>query len=125
MEQLRGDFTLWIPESAFPLSTDSIALADFVKLAKAAKVLDLGSGCGTLGLLLCANWNDCTVTGVEIDPKAHTMALHNACALELLTADLPSTCMAPAPDVEEHLLHIATTKGSGELRHLHLLLGEG
>ncbi|MBQ2379999.1 MAG: hypothetical protein II295_06365 [Akkermansia sp.] len=53
-----------------------------------------------------------------------TLALHNACALELLTADLPSTCMAPAPDVEERLLHIATTQGTGELRHLHLLLGD-
>lgn len=54
-----------------------------------------------------------------------TLALHNACALELLTADLPNTCMPPAPDVEERLLHIATTHGTGELRHLHLLLGDG
>ncbi|MBR5895869.1 MAG: hypothetical protein IKZ13_10045 [Akkermansia sp.] len=53
-----------------------------------------------------------------------TMALHNACALELLTADLPNRCMPPAPDVEERLLHIATTRGAGELRHLHLLLGD-
>lgn len=53
-----------------------------------------------------------------------TMALHNACALELLTADLPAACMPPAPDVEERLLHIATTCGTGELRHLHLLLGD-
>ncbi len=53
-----------------------------------------------------------------------TMALHNACALELLTADLPAACMPPAPDVEERLLHIASTHGTGELRHLHLLLGE-
>ncbi len=54
-----------------------------------------------------------------------TLALHNACALELLTADLPHICMPPPPDVEERLLQVATTKGSGELRHLHLLLGEG
>lgn len=40
-----------------------------------------------------------------------TMALHNACALELLTADLPARCMPPAPDVEERLLHIACTRG--------------
>ena len=40
-----------------------------------------------------------------------TMALHNACALELLTADLPHLCMLPAPDVEERLLHIACTHG--------------
>lgn len=40
-----------------------------------------------------------------------TMALHNACGLELLTQDLPRKCMSPAPDVEEHLLNIACTKG--------------
>ena len=45
-----------------------------------------------------------------------TLALHNACALELLTADLPAVCMPPAPDVEERLLHIATTQGCNELR---------
>lgn len=40
-----------------------------------------------------------------------TMALHNACALELLTADLPHGCISPAPDVEERLLHIACSRG--------------
>ncbi len=40
-----------------------------------------------------------------------TLALHNACALELLTADLPHRCLLPPPDVEERLLHIACTRG--------------
>ena len=40
-----------------------------------------------------------------------TMALHNACALDLLTADLPHRLMSPPPDVEERLLHIAATRG--------------
>lgn len=40
-----------------------------------------------------------------------TMALHNACALELLTADLPHGCMLPPPDVEERLLRVAREKG--------------
>ncbi len=49
-----------------------------------------------------------------------TMALHNACALELLTADLPHSCMAPARDVEERLLHIACTRGliGDDARHV-------
>ena len=77
MEQLHNGFTLDIPSGTFPLSTDSIALAGFVRLPKNARVLDLGSGCGTLGLLLCANRNDCTVTGVELDTLAHDAALEN------------------------------------------------
>ncbi len=40
-----------------------------------------------------------------------TMALHNACALELLTADLPHTCLLPPPDVEERLLATACASG--------------
>lgn len=78
MEQLHNGFTLEFSEGAFPLSTDSMVLSDFVKLPKNASVLDLGSGCGTLGLLLCAKDPGCTVTGVEVDEKAHKMALHNA-----------------------------------------------
>lgn len=78
METLHNGFTLEFSPGAFPLSTDSIALSGFVKLPKNAKVLDLGSGCGSLGHLLCARTGDCHVTGVELDEKAHNMALYNA-----------------------------------------------
>lgn len=77
MEILSNGFTLDIPEGAFPLSTDSILLCDFAKLPRNARVLDLGSGCGTLGLLLCAKDDHCQVTGVELDPVAHEAALEN------------------------------------------------
>ena len=78
MEQLHNGFTLELSPSAFPLSTDSVALAGFARLPKKAQVLDLGSGCGTLGLLLCADRPDCSVTGIELDEAAHLQALKNA-----------------------------------------------
>ncbi len=78
MEYLHNGFTLEVSEGEFPLSTDSIALSHFVKLPKQAAVLDLGSGCGTLGLLLCAAHGSCTVTGVELSQAAHSTALSNA-----------------------------------------------
>ena len=77
MEYLQNGFTLDIPQGCFPLSTDSILLADFVKLPPRAHVLDLGSGCGTLGLLLCARDTNCAVTGIELDEAAHHAALEN------------------------------------------------
>ncbi len=40
-----------------------------------------------------------------------TLALHNACALELLTQDLPHTCLVPGADVEDRLLAIACRDG--------------
>jgi tRNA1(Val) A37 N6-methylase TrmN6 len=78
MEHLHNGFTLELCDGAFPLSTDSIVLSGFVKLPRNARVLDLGAGCGTLGMLLCADRPDCTVTGIEIDNNAHQAALRNA-----------------------------------------------
>lgn len=77
MEQLPNGYTLDICDGAFPLSTDSMVLSHFVRLPKNARVLDLGSGCGTLGLLLCASDPACQVTGVELDNAAHDAALEN------------------------------------------------
>lgn len=76
MEYISNDFTLDLT-GGFPLSTDSMVLADFVTLPKNAAVLDLGSGCGTLGLLLCARNETCTVTGMELEEAAHAAALQN------------------------------------------------
>ena len=96
MEFLPNGFTLEVPAGAFPLSTDSIVLSHFVRLPKNARVLDLGSGCGTLGVLLCSRNANCTVTGLEIDENAHLAALyniqHNALSsrMESICADLRS-----------------------------------
>lgn len=96
MEFLPNGFTLEVPTGTFPLSTDSMVLMSFVRLPKNARVLDLGSGCGTLGLLLCAQNETCAVTGLEIDEKAHLAALDNiqrnalASRMESICADLRS-----------------------------------
>lgn len=77
MEYLPNGYMLDPSTGAFPLSTDSMLLADFAKLPRNAKVLDLGAGCGTLGVLLCAKDSGCCVTGVEISDSAHQAALEN------------------------------------------------
>lgn len=77
MEYLPGGLTLLLAEGAFPLSTDSILLSHFVKLPRNARVLDLGSGCATLGHLLCAKDTLCSVTGIELSALAHECAIDN------------------------------------------------
>lgn len=77
METLHNGFTLDFPEHVFPLSTDSILLADFARPGVNSNILDLGSGCGTLGALLCAKNETCRVTGIELDETAHAAALDN------------------------------------------------
>lgn len=91
MEYLPNGYTLELAEGAFPLSTDSMVLSHFVKLPKCARVLDLGAGCGTLGLLLCARDPNCTVTGIELDETAHMAALNNI-RRNGLTARIESIC---------------------------------
>ncbi len=91
MEQLPNGYTLELCAGAFPLSTDSIALAGFVRLPANATVLDLGAGCATLGLLLCASDKSCNVTGIELDENAHNAALENI-RRNGLSARLSSIC---------------------------------
>lgn len=91
MEVLPKGLTLEVPEGAFPLSTDSMALADFVRLPRQASLLDLGSGCGTLGLLLASRREDLQITGLEIDPLAHRGALENI-RRNGLTGRMESVC---------------------------------
>jgi len=76
MEQLPGGFTLEIPDGCFPLSTDSMLLAAFAS-GSGRRILDLGAGCGTLGILLCSASPGCTVDGIELDLCAHTAAVEN------------------------------------------------
>ena len=96
MEFLPNGFTLSLCHGAFPLSTDSMVLSHFVRLLKHARVLDLGSGCGTLGLLLCSKDQNCHVTGLELDQQAHLEALENIrrnnleSRMESICADLRS-----------------------------------
>lgn len=77
MEYLPNGYTLEAADGTFPLSTDSMLLSHFVHLPRNARVLDLGAGCGTLGLLLCAKVPDCRLTGVELSESAHDAAVQN------------------------------------------------
>lgn len=79
-EMLWNGIRMIQPEGGFRLGTDSVLLARFLTLPRRAKIADLGSGCGTLGLLLCASHPDCAVTGVEIDERAHRLAQENIAA---------------------------------------------
>ena len=91
MEYLSNGVTLDTAGGAFPLTTDSMLLADFVRLPKQARVLDLGSGGGTLGLLLCAKDPGCCVIGVECNEAAHAVAEQNIVCNDLQSR-LSSIC---------------------------------
>lgn len=58
-----------LPEQ-FPLSTDSVLLADFTAITEKSRIFDLGAGPGTLGLLLCAKQTGCHADGIELQPAS-------------------------------------------------------
>lgn len=77
LEELWNGVRMLQPESGFRLGTDSVLLAEFLSLPANARVADLGAGCGTLGLLLCARRSDCRVKGIELREDACKLAGEN------------------------------------------------
>ena len=67
----------------YRFSIDSILLANLVHPPHKGKVLDLGAGCGILGLILASIYRDITITGVEIQPQLVTRARRNVALNDL------------------------------------------
>jgi len=93
MDQARKYFPRGLaqPEPGFRFSTDALLLACFAKGKKNARVADLGTGCGVVGLgfLLKNPEAHMTVTGLDISPDMINMAKQNAAALGLTHAFQP------------------------------------
>ena len=62
-------------ENGFCFGMDAVLLSDFAKeIKQGSNVLDLGTGTGILGILLCKKTNLKTITGVEIQKDVYDMA---------------------------------------------------
>ena len=76
------------------LSTDSVLLADFVKLHGAERGIDLGCGAGILSLLLLCSSETLHMTGLELREEAAALARENLARngfgerSEILTGDI-------------------------------------
>ncbi len=62
-------------KNGFCFGMDSVLLSDFAKEIKPeSKVLDMGTGTGILGILLCGKTNNTQIVGVEIQEEVAKMA---------------------------------------------------
>ena len=62
-------------KNGFCFGMDSVLLSDFAKEIKdGAKCIDLGTGTGILGILLCAKTNLSQIIGIEIQKEVADMA---------------------------------------------------
>ena len=62
-------------KDGFCFGIDSILLTDFAKeIKKGSKIIDLGTGTGIIGILLCKKIEDSKIVGVEIQKEVYEMA---------------------------------------------------
>ena len=62
-------------KKGFCFGIDSILLANFAaEIKKGSKIIDLGTGTGILGMLLCVKIENSDITGVEIQQQVYDMA---------------------------------------------------
>lgn len=70
----RGGLRIIQHPGRFPFALDAVLLADFVTVRRTDRVLDLGTGCGVIPLLIAARHPEVSVVGLEIQSETAEMA---------------------------------------------------
>ena len=66
------------PRHGYRFSLDPLLLVDFAGMGEGARVLDLGTGCGVIPLVLARQTADAAIVGVEFQEKMAGLAARNA-----------------------------------------------
>lgn len=69
-------FSLSDDKSAMKIGTDAVLLGAWTNVGNAKQILDIGTGCGILALML-AQRSEAGIDAVEIDPASADEAIHN------------------------------------------------
>ncbi len=74
-----GKLVCYQHKSGYRFSIDSVLLAHFADVRKNEKILDLGTGCGVIGLILCYRHQakKISLTGIEYQSDLADLALAN------------------------------------------------
>lgn len=65
------------PADGYRFSLDALLLADFVRTADNARIIDLGTGCGIIPMILCRRFPGATVAGIESNRSMAGLAKKN------------------------------------------------
>ncbi len=74
IEDLQNGYMILQHPQFFSFGTDAVLLSDFADVRSGERIVDLGTGCGIIPILLCAKTADIDVTGVEIQQALCDMA---------------------------------------------------
>ncbi len=83
IEDLQNGYMIIQNPEYFAFGTDAVLLADFADVSAGQHVVDFGTGCGIIPLLLCARRPDIHVTGIEIQSEIADMAQRSVAANKL------------------------------------------
>ena len=75
---LGGRVKLVQPRSGYRVAIDPVLLAASVEAAPGERILDVGAGCGAIGLCLVARLGDVFVQGLDVQPELVALAAFNA-----------------------------------------------
>lgn len=75
---LNGRLQVVQSETGYRFSVDALLLADFVSIRKGDRVVDLGTGCGIIPLVMLCSRPIAHVTGLEIQGDLAAQAARNA-----------------------------------------------
>jgi len=72
-----GDLIIAQPARGYRYGLDPFLLAAFVRPRLRESIVDLGTGCGVIALLLARRWKTLKVWGVELQPELFQLAEEN------------------------------------------------
>jgi tRNA1Val (adenine37-N6)-methyltransferase len=73
----NGQLRIAQPESGYRYSIDAVLLAALPRLKPGQTLLDLGTGCGIISLILAFRNSEVRITGVEVQPELAQLAAAN------------------------------------------------
>lgn len=71
------DLTILQPENGYRYAMDALLLSRHAEPFPGEKILDIGTGCGIIPLMLCRKAPDLKITGIEIQTELATIARQN------------------------------------------------
>lgn len=63
---------------AMKVGTDAVILGAYAEVASAGRILDIGTGCGVIALILAQRAPEASIEGIEIDYHSAHQAMENA-----------------------------------------------
>ena len=106
----KGRMTVQQPKDGYRFSIDAVLLADFIRCKNGQTILDLGTGCGIILLILAFRYPDLKLFGLEIQDELARIAASNVRAnnlkgrVQILHRNLKSLTINEIPNQVHHVV---------------------